>query len=227
MHSDNFLACTSLMANELPERMCSGTDMPRASRSSAGLIFFGETNSVYSLPAQQRLFPCLMTWSTFRFSTQPGGTAEPAGLRWNKSLLGCAQHSHLPALGSHFSPSYPKTRFCHFPFALATAMPPSGTVCCRTVLLEYRNSIQVTIAWHTEVPAPCVMLQRHIFPFISCSYPLRHEIFIELLFVCLCFIENIMDDQSILWKMLDILKKIRKFSGYSKPKQLITLIENI
>lgn len=88
MHSDNFLACACLMANEVTERMCSGKDISSSLRSSSELIFFGETNSVYSLLAQLRPFPCLMTWSTFRFSTQMRSTVEPANV-WCRGVNPC------------------------------------------------------------------------------------------------------------------------------------------
>lgn len=113
MHSDKFLACTSLKANEVPERMYSGTDGPSSSRSSAGLMFSGETNSVrlYSLLAQP--FPYLMMWSTLSFSTQVAQWSKLAYDGVNSCLV---LHNTVTCLcWTSISLQVILRCFCHFP----------------------------------------------------------------------------------------------------------------
>lgn len=198
IHCDKFLACISLIANEVPDRMYSGKDMAKLLNSGYSMILW-----FYSIPfwLSRDLFPAWWCRGHSSFSHRLSGTVKPARMhrmQRTKFCLCSGQHCHLPVLDSHSSPNYLKTCFCAFPFALTTVMPPRGALSGRT-FLAYRNSIEVITARHTGLPTTWVMLQSHTFSFISCSHPLGHEIWAKTV-VCLFSIQNSMDEQSILWE---------------------------
>lgn len=135
----------------------------------------------------------------------------------SKSLLDSAQHSHLPVLDSHFSPSYPKTHLPSPPSCLSGA----GFMAEKSLHTETQSRFPQE-SLHNEScckGTPC--------PLLSVLIPEGMKFLLKLLFICLFFIENSMDQQSISWETFATLKKIRHVPGYCKPKKLIILTENI